>query len=44
VYPAIDPTLPAGLSPAVVQSRLRQGLGFEGVTVTDALEAASLDG
>jgi beta-N-acetylhexosaminidase len=42
VYPALDPGVPAGLSPAVVGGELRQRLGFTGVTVTDALEAGAL--
>jgi len=42
VYPALDPQLPAGLSPAVVGGELRQRLGFTGVTITDALEAGAL--
>ncbi|MFI6154889.1 glycoside hydrolase family 3 N-terminal domain-containing protein [Kitasatospora sp. NPDC051170] len=42
VYPALDPDHPAGFSPAVVQGELRGRLGFEGVTVTDALEAEAL--
>ncbi|WP_369182131.1 glycoside hydrolase family 3 N-terminal domain-containing protein [Streptomyces sp. Y1] len=42
VYPALDPDRPAGLSPAVVQGELRERLGFDGVTVTDALEAGAL--
>ena len=42
VYPALDPTLPAGLSPTIVQGELRRRLGFDGVTITDALEAGSL--
>ena len=33
----IDPERPASLSPAVVTSLLREGLGFEGVVVTDDL-------
>jgi beta-N-acetylhexosaminidase len=41
-YPALDPGMPAGLSSAIVQDRLRQRLGFQGVTVTDALEAGAL--
>jgi beta-N-acetylhexosaminidase len=44
VYPALDPYRPAGLSPLVVQGELRQRLGFQGVTVTDALEAGALRG
>jgi len=42
VYPALDPRLPAGLSPTVVLSELRHRLQFKGVTITDALEAGSL--
>jgi beta-N-acetylhexosaminidase len=42
VYPALDPGVPAGLSPAVVGGELRQRLGFTGVTITDALEAGAL--
>jgi beta-N-acetylhexosaminidase len=42
VYPALDPRLPAGLSPAVIQDELRGGLGFAGVTITDGIEAGAL--
>ncbi len=42
VYPALDPSRPAGLSPAIVGGELRQRLGFKGVTITDALEAGAL--
>jgi len=42
VYPALDPGVPAGLSPAIVRGELRQRLGFTGVTITDALEAGAL--
>jgi beta-N-acetylhexosaminidase len=42
IYPALDPTRPAGLSPAIVGGELRQRLGFTGVTITDALEAGAL--
>jgi beta-N-acetylhexosaminidase len=42
VYPALDANLPAGLSPAVVQGELRNRLGYQGVTVTDAIEAGAL--
>lgn len=41
-YPALDATHPAGLSSAVVQQELRGRLGFQGVTITDALEAGAL--
>jgi beta-N-acetylhexosaminidase len=42
VYPALDAGHPAGLSSAVVQGELRNRLGFQGVTITDALEAGAL--
>jgi beta-N-acetylhexosaminidase len=41
-YPALDPRLPAGLSPAIVQGQLRARLGFAGVTITDAIGAGAL--
>lgn len=41
-YPALDRARPAGLSQTVVQGELRRRLGFNGVTVTDALEAGAL--
>ncbi|KAA9152650.1 beta-N-acetylhexosaminidase [Amycolatopsis acidicola] len=41
-YPALDSAHPAGLSSQVVRQELRARLGFQGVTVTDALEAGSL--
>lgn len=43
IYPALDPEYPAGLSATVVQSELRDRHGYQGVTITDALEAGSLD-
>lgn len=42
VYPALDARYPAGLSPKVVQGELRDRLGYQGVTITDALEAGAL--
>ncbi|MCW2946611.1 MAG: glycosyl hydrolase [Actinoallomurus sp.] len=42
VYPALDAGLPAGLSPTIVQQELRGRLGFQGVTVTDAINAGAL--
>jgi beta-N-acetylhexosaminidase len=42
VYPALDPRLPAGLSPAVIQGELRGHVGFGGVTITDGIEAGAL--
>lgn len=41
-YPALDPHLPAGLSPTIVQGELQRRLGFDGVTITDALGAGAL--
>jgi beta-N-acetylhexosaminidase len=41
VYPALDANRPAGLSPTVVRE-LRRDKNFTGVTITDALEAGSL--
>jgi beta-N-acetylhexosaminidase len=37
VYPALSP-VPAVLSPRVVQGELRDGAGFDGVTISDDLE------
>lgn len=42
IYPALDATYPAGLSAAVVQGELRSRLGYQGVTITDSLEAGAL--
>jgi beta-N-acetylhexosaminidase len=42
VYPALDASRPAGLSPAVIQQELRGRNRFTGVTITDALEAGAL--
>jgi beta-N-acetylhexosaminidase len=42
IYPALDGSHPAGLSSAVVRTELRTRLGFNGVTITDALEAGAL--
>lgn len=41
VYPALD-TKPSGLSSKWVRNELRTRLGFQGVTITDALEAGAL--
>ncbi|HSJ95570.1 MAG TPA: glycoside hydrolase family 3 N-terminal domain-containing protein, partial [Myxococcota bacterium] len=44
VYPALDPRRIASQSPAIATRLLRDELGFEGVAMTDSLEAqASLD-
>jgi len=42
IYPPLDPHLPAGLSPAVIQGELRRHPGFRGITITDAITAAAL--
>ena len=42
IYPALDAVFPAGLSPAVIQGELRGRLGYQGVTITDAIEAGAL--
>jgi beta-N-acetylhexosaminidase len=41
-YPTLDARRPAGLSSKIVQGELRGRLGFQGVTVTDAIEAGAL--
>jgi beta-N-acetylhexosaminidase len=41
-YPALGSKRPAGLSSIVVQGELRKRLGYQGVTITDALEAGAL--
>ena len=41
-YPALDAKRPAGLSSLIIGGELRKRLGFQGVTVTDALEAGAL--
>ncbi|MEV0154448.1 glycoside hydrolase family 3 N-terminal domain-containing protein [Micromonospora sp. NPDC050686] len=38
LVPALDPVLPATLSPYVLGGLLREELGFQGVVVTDAVE------
>jgi len=42
VYPALDPARPAALSRPIATGALRDALGFEGVTVTDALDTPAL--
>ena len=44
VYPALDPLLPATLSPSVIQRIIRGRFGFEGVLVTDDLAMKALSG
>ncbi|WP_069167227.1 glycoside hydrolase family 3 N-terminal domain-containing protein [Nocardia altamirensis] len=43
IYPALDADHPAGLSPTIVDRELRGRNGFRGVTITDAIEAESLN-
>ena len=38
LFPAIDPDLPATLSPAILTGLLRQQIGFDGLIITDDLE------
>ncbi|WP_182348906.1 glycoside hydrolase family 3 N-terminal domain-containing protein [Tomitella gaofuii] len=42
VYPALDPGAPAGLSSAILRGDLRGNLGYQGVIVSDAIEAGAL--
>jgi len=42
IYPNIGSRRPAGLSSKMVKGELRNGLGFTGVTETDAIEAGAL--
>ena len=42
VYPRLGSDRPAGLSASIVQGLLRGRLGFQGVTITDAIEAGAL--
>ncbi|HYZ64182.1 MAG TPA: beta-N-acetylhexosaminidase [Acetobacteraceae bacterium] len=44
VYRAIDPALPATLSPRVIGTIIRRRIGFEGVLVTDDLAMQALSG
>jgi beta-N-acetylhexosaminidase len=43
IYPALDATLPAGMSATVIEGELRRRLHFGGVTITDSLGAGALD-
>jgi len=42
VYPALDPDLPATLSPVIIDRLLRRQLHFQGVVVTDDLEMGAI--
>lgn len=41
-YPALDPQVPATLSPAIIQGLLRQDLGFNEVLISDDLTMGAL--
>jgi beta-N-acetylhexosaminidase len=42
IYPALDPSAPATLSRKIATTEVRDRLGFDGVTITDDLEAGAL--
>ena len=42
MYPALDAKNPASLSPAILQSLLREELSYDGVVVTDDLEMGAI--
>lgn len=42
LYPALDPDMPATLSPAIIDGLLRSQLHFAGVVVTDDLEMGAI--
>jgi beta-N-acetylhexosaminidase len=44
LFPALDPELPATLSPRVLTALLRDELGFAGVIITDCLEMEGIAG
>ncbi len=44
VFPALDPDLPATLSPVVIPSLLRGELGFDGVVFSDDMEMKAVAG
>ena len=44
VYPALDPHLPATLSPVVIQQVIRRRFGFQGLLITDDLAMKALAG
>jgi beta-N-acetylhexosaminidase len=42
VYPHLGSKRPAGLSSVIVQGQLRRRLGYQGITITDAIGAGAL--
>ena len=42
IYPALAP-LPAAFAPQIATGELRERLGFEGVSITDALETVAVE-
>ncbi|KAJ2973172.1 hypothetical protein NUW58_g9006 [Xylaria curta] len=44
LYPALDDKYPSGISSKWIQGELRGRLGYEGVVITDAIEAGGLSG
>ncbi len=42
-YPALDPDLPATLSPAILTGLLRDELGYDGLVITDDLEMGAIE-
>ena len=42
LYPALDPEYIASQSPAILEELLRDELGFDGVVITDSLEAEAV--
>ncbi len=42
MYPALDPSLPATLSPEIVNDMLRSELGYNGVVITDDLDMGAI--
>lgn len=44
LYPSIDPTMPATLSPRLVNGLLRTELGYSGVVITDDLDMGAVAG
>lgn len=42
VFPQLDPDLPATLSPVVIRTLLRDGLGFDGVVFSDAMDMKAI--